>query len=360
VTAGGGQEEIMRRWINACLAGAAFLALIPAAASAASPEDFYKNRQMYLIMSADAGGGYASYANAFAPYLSQHLPGHPRIVLQYMPGAGGIRAMNYLYTSAPKDGSVIALVHSSVPLAPLYGLTAAKFDSRKMNWIGSINATSGICVAWHDSQVKNWGDLFTKPYTVGSSGAGSQMETLPMLLNKLFGTKIKVISGYKGGNEVYLAMERGEVDGRCGGLISSIKSTRPDWFAQKKVSVPVQIALERDPEFPDVPALVEFAKDQHTKQVLQLALIPFTMDRPLLAPPGVPADRVAALRAAFHDAINDPKFLSDAKKQQLEVKEVSGQKVAGILDAAYAMPPDVVKAANEAMNLAGGTGGRGE
>jgi tripartite-type tricarboxylate transporter receptor subunit TctC len=181
-----------------------------------------------------------------------------------------------------------------------------------------------------------------------------------MMLNKLFGTKIKVISGYKGGNEVYLAMERGEVDGRCGGLISSIKSTRPDWFAQKKVAVPVQIALERDPEFPDVPALVEFAKDEHTKQVLQLALIPFAMDRPVLTPPGVPADRVAALRTAFHATITDPKFLADAKRQQLEVKEISGEKVADLLNAAYAMPPDVVKAANEAMNLSGGAGGRSE
>jgi tripartite-type tricarboxylate transporter receptor subunit TctC len=351
----------MMRWARALIAGVgAALALAPVASHAATPEEFYKNRQMILIMSADAGGGYASYANAFAPYLSAHIPGKPRIVIQYMPGAGGIRAMNYLYASAPKDGSVIALVHSSVPLAPVYGLTAAKFDPRRMNWIGSINATSGICVAWHTSEVKNWDDLFNKPYVVGSSGAGSQMETLPMMLNKLFGTKIKVISGYKGGNEVYLAMERGEVDGRCGGLISSIKSTRPDWFPQKKIAVPVQIALERDSEFPDVPAVVEFAKDEHTKQVLQLALIPFAMDRPVLAPPGVPADRVAVLRAAFHAAITDPKFLADAKRQQIEVKEISGEKVAELLNAAYAMPPDVVKAANEAMNLSGGASGRGE
>ena len=346
----------MMRMLRAGFFGATSLALLSSAVSAATPEEFYKNRQMIMIMSADAGGGYASYANAFAPYLSAHIPGKPRIVIQYMPGAGGIRAMNYLYASAPKDGSVIALVHSSVPLAPVYGLKAAQFDPRKMNWIGSINATSGICVAWHSSQVKTWDDLFNKPFAVGSSGAGSQMETLPMMLNKLFGTKIKVISGYKGGNEVYLAMERGEVDGRCGGLISSIKSTRPDWFPQKKVAVPVQIALERDPEFPDVPALVEFAKDQHTKQVLQLALIPFALDRPILTPPGVPADRVATLRAAFHDAMNDPKFLADAKKQQLEVKEVSGEKVAELLNTAFQMPPDVVKAANEAMNLTGASG----
>ena len=345
----------MRR-LRAFLFGLGILACAAGTAHAATAENFYRGRQIQMILSADAGGGYASYANAFAPYLAEHIPGKPRIIVQYMPGAGGLRAMNYLYSAAPKDGSVIALVHSSVPYAPLYGISAAKYDPRKMNWIGSINATSGICVAWHDSKVKTWQDLFDKQYLVGSSGAGSQMETLPLMINKLFGTKIKVISGYKGGNEVYLAMERGEVDGRCGGLISSIKSTRPDWFPENKVSVPVQIALERDPEFPDVPALIEFAKDRKTKQVLQLALFPFAMDRPILTPPGVPAERVAVLRAAFHAAITDPQFLADAKMQHLEVKEVSGEKVAQILAEAFAMPPEVVKAANEAMNLSGATG----
>ncbi|HEX3486700.1 MAG TPA: tripartite tricarboxylate transporter substrate-binding protein [Micropepsaceae bacterium] len=348
----------MRSWIRALLTGVGVaLALAPATVRADSVSDFYKGRQMTMILSADAGGGYASYANAFAPYLAAHIPGKPRIVVQYMPGAGGLRAMNYLYSAAPKDGSVVALVHSSVPFAPLYGLNQAKFDPRKINWIGSINATSGICVAWQTSNIKTWNDLFDKQFLVGSSGAGSQMETIPAMLNKLFGTKIKVISGYRGGNEVYLAMERGEVAGRCGGLISSINSTRPDWFAQKKVSVPVQIALERDPQFPDSPAVIEFAKDARTKQILQLVLAPMAMDRPILAPPGVPADRVAALKAAFHAAMADPAFLADAKKQRIEVKEVSGEKVAQLLATAFGMPPDVVKAANEAM---GGAAGRGD
>ena len=171
-----------------------------------------------------------------------------------MPGAGGIRAMIYLQNVAPKDGTTIGLVHSSVPFAPLYGIKGANFDPRKMNWIGSINAATGICVSWTASGVTKWQDLFDKEYIVGGTGAGSQMETMPAMLNKLFGTKIKIVSGYKGGNDVYLAMERGEVQGRCGGLKSSIKSTRPDWFPKKKVSVPIQIALERDPEFPDSPA----------------------------------------------------------------------------------------------------------
>ena len=349
---------IRGRWVLGFAAAALGFGVSLSGAHAATAEDFYKGRTVTMIMSADAGGGYASYANAFSPYLAAHIPGKPRIVLQYMPGAGGLRAMNYLYTNAPKDGSMIALVHSSVPYAPLYGLAAAKFDPRKMNWLGSIDATSGICVAWGTSKIKTWDDMLTKQYLVGSSGAGSQMETLPMMLNKLFGTKNKVISGYKGGNEVYLAMERGEVDGRCGSLVSSINSTRPDWFPQKKVTVPVQIALERDPAFPAVPAVVEFAKDAKTKAILQLVLSPMAMDRPILTPPGVPADRVAVLRTAFHAAMLDPQFLADAKRQRIEVKEVSGDKVAQLLANAFAMPPEVVKAANESMNLAGGAAGR--
>src|SRR5258706_683185 len=349
----------MKRWMPTAFAAAAsVLALIPGAARAATAEEFYKGRQIIMILSADAGGGYASYANAFAPYLSQHIPGKPRIVVQYMPGAGGLRAMNYLYTNAPKDGSVIALVHSSVPYAPLYGLAAAKFDPRKMNWLGSIDSTSGICVAWGTSEIKTWDDMLKKQYLVGSSGAGSQMETLPMMLNKLFGTKNKVISGYKGGNEVYLAMERGEVDGRCGSLVSSINSTRPDWFPQKKVTVPVQIALERDPAFPDVPAVVEFSQDPQTKAILQLVVSPVAMDPPILTPPGVPADRVSVLRTAFPPAMLHPQFLAHSKEQRIEVKEVSGDKVAQLLANAFAMPPEVVKAANESMNLAGGAAGR--
>jgi tripartite-type tricarboxylate transporter receptor subunit TctC len=335
-------------------AAAALLALALTPPAAADPiADFYKGKQINWILSAGAGGGYSAYALAFAPYFSQHIPGKPHIVVQNMPGAGGIRAMLYLQSVAPKDGTTIGLVHSSVPFAPLYGIKGANFDPRQMNWIGSINAATGICVSWTASGITTWQDLLNKEFIVGGTGAGSQMETMPAMLDKLFGTRIKVISGYKGGNDVYLAMERGEVQGRCGGLISSIKSTRPDWFPKKKVSVPIQIALDRDPEFPDAPALIEFAKDQGTSDVLKLVLAPMGMDRPILAPPGTPAAMVAALRAAFHETMNDPAFIAEAERQHLEIAEVSGEKVADLLKAAYALPPDVVKAANESMALTG-------
>jgi tripartite-type tricarboxylate transporter receptor subunit TctC len=344
------------RWMNAALCGCAMLGLTWSFASADPIEDFYKGKQVNWILSAGAGGGYSSYAHVFAPYFSAHIPGKPNIVVQNMPGAGGIRAMQYLSTVAPKDGTTIGLVHSSVPFAPLYGIRGANFDPRKMQWIGSINYATGICVSWTASGITKWQDLFDKEFIVGGTGAGSQMETMPAMINKLFGTKIKIVSGYKGGNDVYLAMERGEVHGRCGGLKSSIKSTRPDWFPEKKVSVPIQIALERDPEFPDSPALIEFTKDEKTKQILQLILSPMDMDRPILAPPGTAPDKVAALRKAFHEAMNDPGLIADAKKVSIDLGEVDGDKLAKIIDRAYAMPPDVIKAANDAMNLTGAKG----
>ena len=315
--------------------------------------DFYRGKQVSLVLSTGAGGGYASYAHAFAPYLSKHIPGNPTIVVQNMPGAGGLRAMQYFASVAPRDGSVLGLVHSSVPFAPLYGIKGATFDPRAMNWLGSINSSEAICVSWAASGVTQWKDLFDKTYIVGGTGAGSQMETMPAMINTLFGTKIKIISGYTGGNDVYLAMERGEVHGRCGGLVSSINSTRPDWFESKKVVVPIAVALERNPLFPDTPAIYEFATDDRTRRILKLILFPLQLDRPVLTPAGVPPERVAALRKAFHAAMNDPAFIADAQKLNIEIGEVSGEKLQAILEEAFNTPQDIVKAANDAMNLTG-------
>jgi tripartite-type tricarboxylate transporter receptor subunit TctC len=340
-----------RRKAHAALVATVLLEItFTSSAAGADPvAEFYRGRQVNLILSADAGGGYASYANAFAPYFSNHIPGKPQVVIQNMPGAGGIRAMTYFYSVAPRDGTTIGFVHSSVPFAPLFGLAGAKFDPREMHWIGSLNSATAICVAWHTSKIKTTQDLFDKDFVVGSSGAGSQMETFPIMLNRLFGMRTRVVSGYKGGNEIYLAMERGEVDGRCAGLVSSINATRPDWFAQKKVSVPIQVSLARDPLFPDVPAAGEFAHDARTRQILQLLTAPQDMDRPLLVPPGVPEDRVAALRGAFRAAINDPGFLAEARRQHLEIKPLDGDKVAKIVDDAYALSPEIIRAASEAV-----------
>ncbi len=337
-------------WAGALLIG---LGLGVGATRADDVAEFYKGRQVSWILSADAGGGYAAYARAFAPYLADHIPGKPNIVIQHLPGGGGLRAMNHLYAAAPRDGATIGLVHSSVPFASLYGIRGAKFDPRPMGWIGSIATSRGVCVAWHTAQIATWQDLLDKEFIVGGSGAGSQMETIPALLNRLFGTRIKVISGYRGGNAIYLAMERGEVQGRCGGLVSSINATRPDWFAAGKVTVPIQVALKRNTQFPDVPAIAELARDERTRQILQLVLAPEDMDRPIVAPPGVPPERLAALRAAFHAAMNDPGFVAEAGRQHLDIEEVTGEQVAAIVARTFALSAEVVRAASEAMNLTG-------
>ena len=330
------------------------LTCAPLAASADAIEDFYKGRTVTWVLSAGEGGGYSSYARVFGQALERAIPGNPKVVIQNMPGAGGIRASMHLYQIAPKDGSVIGLVHSSVPFAPLYGIKGANFDPRKFHWIGSMAVETAMCVSWRASGVTEAKDLFEeRKYIVGGTGAGSQMETLPALLNKLIGTKIRIVSGYKGGNDVYLAMERGEVTGRCGGLFSSISSTRPEWFNKNLVAVPIMISLQRSSRFPDVPTAIEFVKDEKTKKVLELALAPQRMDRPLLAPPGVPDDKVAALRAAFHKAMKDEAFVSEAARQKLEIEEVNGNEVARIIDEAYASAPEIVQAAKEAMNLSG-------
>ncbi|MBX9757500.1 MAG: hypothetical protein K2Y29_01900 [Beijerinckiaceae bacterium] len=331
----------------------ASLGLVMAMAAARADEvaDFYKDRQVSLILSAGEGGGYSTYARAFAPFLSNHMPGKPGMVVQNMPGAGGIRAMMFFQSGAPKDGSSIGLVHSGVPLAPLFKLNGASFDPLKMNWLGALTRADAICVAWHTSKIETWDDLFSKEFIVGGTGAGSQMETYPALLNSLFGTKIKIISGYKGGNDVYMAMERGEVHGRCGGGFASLESTRPEWLKQNLIKVPVLFALERSDERPgDVP-VIERAKDERTKQILQLALMPQAMDRPFLTPGAVPQERVKALRTAFAAAAKDPAFLAVAKQQRLEIEPVSGEDVERMLKSAFQLPPDVVKAAATAMRI---------
>ena len=345
------RAALLKGALSALAAGAA-LALGGAHAAEA---DFYSGKQINWILSAGAGGGYSTYAQSFAPYLTKYLPGNPKVVVQNMPGAGGMRAMQYLSANAPKDGTVIGLVHSSVPFAPLFGLPGSTFDPRKFGWIGSLNAAGELCVAWHASGIRSWQDLKEKPFIVGGTGGGSQMETLPDAINRLFGTKIKIVSGYTGGSEVNLAIERGEIQGRCSVSVSSINSTRPEWFSAKKVTVPIQIALRRSHHFPDVPALLELAPDKRTHDILEVLLAYQDMDRPMLAPPGIPAERLELLRTAFHAGITDPAFLAEAQRLGLEIEEVSGKRLEEVVLNAYNLPPDILQAARDAMSMGGQT-----
>jgi tripartite-type tricarboxylate transporter receptor subunit TctC len=316
---------------------------------AVAQEPFFKSKTVRIVISTGVAGGYAEYARVLAEHLPRHLAGAPHIIVQSMPGAGGLLAANYLYTQAPQDGTTIGMVHSSVPLAPLWGNKAARFDTLKFNWLGALDRVDGMCIAWHDSPIKTWNDMLTREYTVGSSGSGSQMDTIPAILNKLFGTKIKVIAGYKDGTSVFIAMERGELDGRCGGQLTVIKSTRAWWLTEHKIRVPIMIAQARNPEFPDTPTIAEFVRDEPTRQQLDLIMLAQSLDRPVMLPPGVPADRVKEMRAAFDTTVADASFRADIERRSLHVDPVSGEEMAKAFARAFALPADIIAGAREMM-----------
>jgi tripartite-type tricarboxylate transporter receptor subunit TctC len=321
----------------------------PACAQALDGAPFYRGKTIRIVISTGVAGGYAEYARVIAEHMGRHIAGNPNFIVQSMPGAGGLQAANYLFTQAPQDGTTIGIVHSSVPLAPLWGSKGVRFETLKFNWLGSLDRVDGMCISWNASPIRTWGDMLTKEMTVGSSGAGSQMETYPAVLNKLFGTKIKVIAGYKDGVAVYIAMERGELDGRCGGQLTVIKSTRPHWLTERKIQVPILIAQKRSPDFPDTPTVMEFVKDEPTRQQLDLVMLTQGLDRPVMLPPGVPAERVRELRAAFDATMADPAFRAEIERRNLHIDPIPGEEMAKAFERAFALPPEIIAGAREMM-----------
>ncbi len=326
------------------------VALSLAAGSACAEEPYYQGKTIRIVISTGVAGGYAEYARVIAEHMGRHIAGAPHFFVQSMPGAGGLLATNYLYSQAPQDGTTIGIVHSSVPLAPLWGSKGVRFDTLKFNWLGSLDRVDGMCISWHASPIKTWNDMLTKEMTVGSSGAGSQMDTYPAILNKLFGTKIKVIAGYKDGTSVYIAMERGELDGRCGGQLTVIKSTRPHWITEHKFAVPILISQKRSPEFPDTPTIMEFVKDKATRQQLDLVMLTQNLDRPVMLPPGVPAERVKELRAAFDATMADKAFRTDIARRKLHIDPTRGEEMTRLFEQAFALPPEIIAGARKMMS----------
>jgi tripartite-type tricarboxylate transporter receptor subunit TctC len=332
------------RWLAAAVA---LLGTVVSASAEDAP--FYRGKTIRIVISTGVAGGYAEYARLLADHMGAHIAGQPGFIIQSMPGAGGLLAANYLFSQAPQDGTTFGIVHSSVPLTPLWGNKGVRFDTLKFNWLGSLDRVDGMCTAWHTSPVKTWADLLTHDFTVGSSGAGSQMDIYPAMLNRLFGTRFKVIAGYKDGTDVYLAMERGEIEGRCGGQLTVIKSTRPQWLTQHLINVPIVLADKRSPDFPDTPNILEFVHDEATRQQLDLLMISQSLDRPVMLPPGVPAARVKELRDAFDATVADPAFLADVERKNLHVDPVRGEEMAAALGRAFALPPEVIAGARDLM-----------
>ena len=322
------------------------LAITPALAQ--SVADFYKGKTITVYVGYSPGGGYDTYARTLARHIGKHIPGEPTVIVKNRPGAGSLLLTNELYNVLPKDGSVIGIVGRGMPMEPLFGNDKAKFEPAKFNWIGSTNNEVSVCVAWHTSPIKKWEDLLTTEMIVGGTGEGADTDTFPKVMNNVLGTKLKLITGYPGGNDILLAMERGEVDGRCGYSWSSAKSRKADWLKEGKMTVLIQMSTEKHPDMPDVPLIMDLATNDADRAALRLIYARQEFGRPFLAPPDVPADRVKALQAAFMATMEDPDFIADAAKQNLELAPVSGQRVAELIAAVYATPAEVVQRAKEA------------
>jgi tripartite-type tricarboxylate transporter receptor subunit TctC len=332
----------MQRLILLCVLALALVSPFGQPASADSVEDFYRGKSIMLIIGYSVGGGYDAYARTVAQHMSRHIPGHPTIVSQNMPGAGSLRSANYLYNVAPKDGTAIGIFSRGMAMEPLIGSSNTQFDSTKFNWLGSGSNEVSVCVTWHTSPIKTWSDMLAKPFTVGGEGSGSDPDIFSTVIRNIFDVKLRLVSGYPGSAEVSLAIERGEVDGRCGWSWSSIKLQRADWVANKKVNVLVQLSLQKDPELAHVPLITEFATSDRQRHILNLVFSRQAMARPFVAPPGIPEDRKQALRAAFDKTMADPAFLADAKARGLEVNPVSGAEIDKLIASLYKTPPDIV------------------
>jgi tripartite-type tricarboxylate transporter receptor subunit TctC len=280
--------------------------------------------------------------------MGRHIPGRPNIVVQNMPGAGSLRAAQHIYSLAPKDGTAMGTFGRQMGIAPLLG-TAAQFDGTKFTWIGSITNEVSTCVSWHTAAVKTWNDMLEKEITFGGDGPGADPDVFALLYRNVFDAKIKLVSGYHGTTPIILAMERGEVDGLCGYSWSTIKSKHQPWLRDKKINILVQAALKKEDDIPDVPLVLDMAKTEEQRQILKLFLTSQETARPFAAPPGVPADRAAALRAAFDATMKDAEFLAEAKKLNLDVNPLAGKTITELLTELYATPKSVVEKAAQAV-----------
>jgi len=312
------------------------------AAAAESVQDFYAGRQVTVIVGSGAGGGYDLQARLMARHLGKHIPGNPTFIVQNMPGAGSLAAANHIANTAPADGSTIALLQRGMLLVRLINPTGVRFEIDKLNWIGSLNSEVGVVLSWHDTGITTAKDLFDKELIVGGI-VGVDPETTPKLLNAAIGTKFKIVTGYNTTAQIALAIERGEVQGIGDWSWSSVKAVRPDWLREKKVNVLMQAALHREPELPDVPFALDFVKNPADRKVMELNFTQKTAARPVVAPPGVPADRVAALRAAFAALARDQDFLADAERSKLEIAPLPAEALDKVIALIVNTPPDIAE-----------------
>jgi tripartite-type tricarboxylate transporter receptor subunit TctC len=329
-----------RRSLLGLLALGFSLGLSGVAARAQSPADFYKGRTVTIILSSAAGGGYDALARTLAQHLGKHIPGNPTFVVKNMPGAGGIIAANFLYTVAPKDGLTIGGLQNNVPFEPLFGTKEANFDPTKFNWLGTPSRETAILTVSGTTPVDNWQQAKTTELTMGSSGNNSTPSFYGRLLNEVLGLKLKIIVGYESQTHAFLAMERDEINGYPSVFYSSLMATKPTWLKEGKVKLLVQMGDEKEPEIANVPFLSDLITKDEDKRLAEAAFAPLSAGRPYLMPPGVPADRVAAMRKAFTETFNDPEFVAEGNKRGLGINAPrDGQALQELVDRVYKNTP---------------------
>ncbi len=335
---------------------ASLMCTLATATCAASPSfaqgvaDFYRGRNIEMIVGWSAGAGYDVYARLLARHMGRLIPGTPAIVVQNMAGAGSLRATNYLYNVAARDGTVIGMIGRGTAFDPLLlPSQPTQFDAAKFGWLGSMNDEVSVCVAWGDPAVTTLQDATRNELVTGGAGPSSDMDQFAMLLNRYTGTRFKLISGYPGGNEINLAMQRGEVKGRCGWSWSSIRAQYDKQWRDKTFHVLVQLSLSKHPDLPDVPLVMDLARTAEDRQVFKLVFARQVMGRPFLTPPGLPAGRLEALRQAFADTMKDKEFVAEAEKMRVEINPVSGDRVQALVAELYSMSPEVARKAGQAI-----------
>lgn len=334
--------------LGSLFAGVALLASLAAPAGADDVERFYKSHPISMIIGFGVGGGYDLYGRLVSRYMGRYLPGSPTIVPENMAGAGSLRAVDYLYSVAPKDGSVIGTFSRTLPLAPL--LSGANFDSRKFTWLGSVAQDVIVCFTSRSSPIKTWADLLAKPSSLGGEGAGAEPDIYARFVKNIFGAKIKLVSGYRGTNDIFLAIERGELDGVCGISWGTVVSVHPDYIRDGKINVIVQIGLRKHPDLVNVPTLADVAQNKDQQDIIKLIVTTLAVSRPFAAPPDIPADRKAALLAAFEKTTQDPNLRAEAQRVKLDVDFVPARVVDHLLATAYATPKALITKTADAIS----------
>lgn len=331
-------------YLKTIILGTALLA--GAGATQAADENFYKGKTINLVIGGTAGEGYDLYSRLLGPYLTKHVPGNPRVLPQNMPGAGTLVAANFLYEIAPKDGMVIGAVGGGTATGQLFKTPNFRIDPRRFSWIGSLNSEVGLVLAWHETPFKKFEDLLEREFVVGGGGPTSGTVIFPLVLNRVVGTKFKVIPGYKGTNDIALAMERGEVQGTGSYHYSSLIQSKPYWIRDKQVVPLIQLSLIKHPLFPDLPNIPQLAKTPEQAEILQLVFARQAMGRPFLLPPGASPDATRLLRAAFNAVLKDPEFIQEAEKRRIDLTlPMTGEEIHGLIDKLYASSPEVIEKA---------------